>query len=198
MDMRRELTRSRMVFLYDTELGFAPPYRKALSYHFEESSPSAERQGERMFEAGEIQAILIGGESCDSSDGLPWRTGGFYNQSHLMFDKLNLKTGWHQFARPKTHNPRRCPLWPETARAIAAAIKLRPYRCCPVSSQQSFRTGGVIAGLASRVITLSSELSDLLKELKLYREGNTFYSLRRTLGHNRSDGWREELRRSIT
>jgi integrase len=183
--LKGELTRSRMVFLYAAELGFALQYRKALkSPTLKNLRRVRNEQGERMFEAKAIQAILKAATPTIRAMTYLGINCGFgpTDCARLTFDKIDLKAGWHRFARPKTHNPRRCPLWPETVKAIAAAIRLRPTPALPEFNNLIFLTRwGNCWARKSGDNALSSEFADLLKEVKLYREGNTFYSLRRTL-----------------
>jgi len=51
---------------------------------------------------------------------------GMADCAKLPLSALNLETGWVDFPRPKTGISRRCPLWPETVRALREALACRP------------------------------------------------------------------------
>jgi integrase len=189
--LQGELTRARSVFLFANETGLVErliPYRRELR------SPSSRvlraqrnKRQPRMFERTEItklikkaspqlRAMIYLGINCGFGNG---------DCAKLTFDALDLKGGWHHFPRPKTHNPRRGKLWPETVRAISAAIKVRPRPATDDVADYVFltRRGACWAkesGKDAGGNAISSEFFKLLDELDLYRERNTFYSLRRT------------------
>ncbi len=64
-----------------------------------------------------LKAMILLGINC-----------GFGNHDCGTLPKsaVNLKTGWVSFPRPKTAIERRCPLWPETIKAIREAMAQRP------------------------------------------------------------------------
>ncbi len=130
--LKGELTRARMVFLYANENGLA---EKPISYRKPLKAPSKRvlrkidnERGPRMFERQEIRAMInaaapqlcamiyLGINCCF----------GNTDCGTLPFMALDLDKGWHRYWRPKTHNERRCPLWPETVSAIRDAIEVRP------------------------------------------------------------------------
>jgi len=184
--IKGDLTRARMVFLYVNEyLAEKPiPYRKPLK------SPSRKQQralsnerGPRMFEREEIKAMIKAASPQLAAMIYLGINCGFGNNDcgMLPMDKLDLNTGWHTYARPKTHNPRRCPLWPETVRAIRKAIENRPDPASKDVEGLVFltREGNCWSKTADNAI--SGEIRKLLKELRTYRKNvTTFYSLRRT------------------
>jgi integrase len=177
--LRNELNRARMVFLYINDYLATKkiPYRKELR-------PPSRRQfreldnlrGPRMFEAKpicnmirkagpQLRAMIYLGINC-----------GFGNNDcgTLPIEQLDLVNGWHNYWRPKTQNPRRCPLWPETIKALKAVIGDRQAGLVFVTSF------GNAWAKHNGFNSVSSEFRKLLKRLKIYRKGVTFYSLRRT------------------
>ena len=127
-----EIKRVRSIFRYAYEAnliekpvrfgpGFVGPSRRELR---------CERQqnGERMFEAAEIRAMLAAAPVPLKAMILLGINCGFGNTdvANLTVKNLDLKGGWCNYPRPKTGISRRCPLWPETVKAIRAALKARP------------------------------------------------------------------------
>jgi len=184
-----DLTRARMLFLYLNENGLAEKpihYRKALR-----SPPArafrklANERGLRMFSQEEIRAMIKAAHPQVAAMIYMGINCGFGNADcgTLTFDKLDLKNGWHSYWRPKTYNPRRCPLWPETIKAIRKAQESRPKRVLPEAENLVFvtRLGACWCKHDSGDNAISAEIRKLLKELGIYRKNvTTFYSLRRT------------------
>jgi integrase len=180
---KNQLTYARMVFNYANENGMTD---KPLRYKEPLKSPSAKTmrkmknaQGSRMFTAKQIRDLI-------SAAPLPLRAmillginAGFGNTdcALLTFDDLDLKAGWHSMPRPKTGNPRRCPLWPETVKTIKAAIAGRPECDLPYVFVTKYRT---CWAKETGDNAISSEFRKLLRTVGCYTEWNTFYSLRRT------------------
>lgn len=133
--IKGDLTRARCLFLYINEFcGVTLPYRKPLrSPKQVEFRKLANKRGPRVFDRKEILA-MIDKASLDLRAMIYLGINcGFGNSDcgTLPFDKIDLDKGWHRYERPKTHNPRRCPLWPETVTAIKAAIAERPESDLP-------------------------------------------------------------------
>lgn len=200
-----EIKRVRSIFryAYDANLiekpvrfgpGFVGPNRRELR---------CERQqnGERMFEAAEIRAMLAAAPVPLKAMILLGVNCGFGNTdvANLRVKHLDLKGGWCNYPRPKTGIPRRCPLWPETVKAIRAAIKVRPEPQDRADADLVFLTTagrrwvwsqGSIADIdaanienlayVSRVDRVTDAMARLLSKLGLVRPGHTFYSLRHT------------------
>ncbi len=101
----------------------------------------------------------------------------------LPLSALDLDASWLNFARPKTGIARRCPLWPETAAAIRAALAERPTPkdeaadADTVFLQPSGRRW-VRTTEKSRTDNVSVYFGELLKKLGLHRDGLNFYTLR--------------------
>jgi integrase len=156
--------------------GFKPVRKEALKVH-KNSRPK------KLFSREEV-AVLI------DTAGVPLKAmillavnAGFGNTdcAALEFRHLDIEDGWATFARRKTGNDRRCPLWPETVKAIKAAIDKRPK---PKSNEYADRVfvtkpGGTWdKGVADNPV--SKEFAKTVAELKLTQSGRGFYSLRHT------------------
>jgi integrase len=87
-----------------------------------------------------------------------------------------LDTGWLDYPRPKTGVSRRCPLWPETAEAIRAALRERPEPKDPADAGLVFVTKYGSAWVQTAV---THEMTKLLKVLGINGHRN-FYTLRHT------------------
>jgi integrase len=177
-----ELTRARMFFLYVNEY----IVEKQIVYRRILKSPSkrafrkvANERGPRMFEAAELRTILkAAGPQLKAMVYLGINCGfGNSDCGTLTMDKLDLVKGWHNHWRPKTHNPRSCPLWPETVAAIKAVIGRRTQGLVFQTSKGNPWTNAE----EDRDNPLSFEFRKLLQTLEMYRvRVTTFYSIRRT------------------
>lgn len=143
-------------------------------------------KGSRMFERDEILAMLDAASVPMRAMILLGVNCGFgnYDIATLPHKALDLKGGWVDHPRPKTGTLRRCPLWPETAEALKAAIANRPTPKNPKDNGLVFITNNgnpwvrlVNSGWSDQV-TGSTRL--LLKALGIKRPGVCFYGLRRT------------------
>ena len=111
----------------------------------------------------------------------------------LTFDKLDLENGWHNYWRPKTHNPRRCPLWPETIKAIRKAQENRPKHVLPEAENLVFvtRLGACWCKHDSGDNAISSEIRKLLKRLDMLpKERDDVLFAPADVRDNRSNGGR--------
>jgi integrase len=117
---------------------FKRPGKKVLRMH---KAKFKERNGERMFAAEELRAMVNGALVVGAGGpelvraNMPFRAmillaanTGFGNTdcARLPLSALDLKGGWVRLARSKTGIDRRCPLWPETVAALREAIADRP------------------------------------------------------------------------
>ncbi|MGA2616564.1 MAG: tyrosine-type recombinase/integrase [Thermoguttaceae bacterium] len=126
---------------------------------------------------------------------------GFGNTdvANLTVKNLDLKDGWCNYPRPKTGISRRCPLWPETVKAIKAAPAVRPASRDKADTDLVFLTPdgqrwvwtrGTPADIdatdmeelarISRADRVTAAMGQLLSRLGLARPGHTFYTLRHT------------------
>jgi integrase len=85
------------------------------------------------------------------------------------------------FPRPKTGIARRCKLWPETVKALNAAIAKRPEPTAETHANLVFITKrGRPWAKSTCENPVSWQFWALLIDLKLYRKGLSFYTLRHT------------------
>lgn len=168
---------ARMVFNFaNEELGFSVRYKKALR------PPSAKEQrkannAERLFTAKEVRLVRDNAGPHLKSMILLGINCGFGNADCglLPISALDLKDGWHKFARPKTEMPRRCLLWPETVEALKQAIGERESGTVFVTKY------GNPWWVEAKRDPISYEFRKLVTKLGIYEPFvTTFYSMRRT------------------
>jgi integrase len=121
--VKRRLTIARMI------LKSARKLRVTLDYDDDLRSPSArilrqiKNSKKRLFTSkqvrqivknanGELRGMVLLGVNCGF---------GPKDCCDLPTDRVDLKNGWHNFHRIKTGVERRCPLWPETVKALRGA-----------------------------------------------------------------------------
>src|SRR5262249_44712270 len=98
----------------------------------------------------------------------------------LPLSALDLDGGWVTYPRPKTGIDRRCPLWPETAQAIRAALEKRPEPREKEDAGLVFITKyGQSWGKETSENPISYEMRKMLKALEINGHRN-FYVLRHT------------------
>jgi integrase len=182
-----EVQRIRAVFKYgfdaalmDKPVRFGPafkrPSRKAIRQ-------ARHAKGPRMFDAAELRKVI-------KVAGVPLRTMfllgincGFGNSDigNLPLSALDLKAGWVNFPRPKTGMPRRCPLWPETIKALREAIARRPEPKLEAGAGLVFITKrGLLWTKETADSPVTKETAKVLHSLGLARPGLNFYALRHT------------------
>lgn len=142
----------------------------------------------KIIEAAGVQlkAMILLGINC-----------GFGNVdcASLPRSAINLDSGWLNFPRPKTAVERRCPLWPETVKALRDALAICPIPKDEADSGLVFITKygkpfvriqkkkKASSGDDDRIVKLdavSGEFGKLLVSLNLNGRRRAFYSLRRT------------------
>jgi integrase len=187
--VKGDLTRCRMLFLYLNETGLA---EKAIQYRKVLKSPSARifrklanERGPRMFCPKELKSMIAAASPQVAAMIYLGINCGFGNEDcgTLPLDKLDLDNGWHTYWRPKTHTPRRCPLWPETVAVIRKAMACRPKYVSEEAKKLVFvtRFGQCWCKHENGDNALSAEIRKLLIGLDIYRKNiTTFYTLRRT------------------
>ncbi len=157
---------------------FKPPSQKSLRV------ARADR-GRRMFEAADVRKLLdSAGVQVKAMILLGVNCGlGNSDCANLRFRHVDLKRGWLDFPRPKTGIDRRCPLWPETIKALKLAIDERPTPKSAADQDHVFITkyGRRWVEDGSRNSPLSHEFGKLLKLLGLTQPGRNFYALRHVL-----------------
>ncbi len=84
------------------------------------------------------------------------------------------------YPRPKTGIHRRCKLWPETAKALKAALSQRPEPVDAANAGLVFITHrGARYNGGTKHSAIGEVFRGLLRRLNLKREGLSFYGLRR-------------------
>jgi integrase len=187
--LKNEIARVRVMFRwgFESELlenaarfgaGFKPPSAKNLRVARAEKGPRCFDREQLVKVLGavgvQIKAMVLLGINC----GL-----GNSDCARLRFGHVDLKAGWLDFPRPKTGEPRRAKLWPETVAAVKAAIDTRPAPSDPEHGELLFVTkyGRPWREDSHRNSPLSHEFAKVLDELGLKRPGLNFYALRHTL-----------------
>jgi integrase len=109
----------------------------------------------------------------------------------LRLSNLDFEAGWVSLARSKTGAPRRCPLWPETSKALKAALAVRPEPKSPDDAECIFITkygrpftpkaSLTEEGKKSNGSPISSEFQKLRKLAGITGRGKGLYSLRHML-----------------
>ncbi|MCG2684293.1 MAG: site-specific integrase, partial [Planctomycetales bacterium] len=183
-----DITRIRGLFKYafDATLidrpirygqGFKKPSRATLRRH-------RQQKGRRMFQANELRSIIEkAGVQLRAMVYLGINCGlGNNDCAMLPMKALDLENGWMDFGRPKTGIHRRCPLWPETAAALRAALDKRPVPKAPAHITRVFITKYGATWEAKSLVDspVSKEATKVLKTLKIHRRGLGFYALRHT------------------
>ena len=171
--------------------GFKKPSRKTLRKH------RADR-GLKMFEAEQVRDLLLkAGPTLRAMILLALNCGyGNTDVGQLERRRLDLKTGWADFPRPKTGVARRCPLWPETVKAIRKILKARDRRLKDqADAAEQTKETAPIGKRYRRLVFLtkygrpwrsrtgnpiSEKFGRLVRRLGLHRPGLGFYALRHT------------------
>ena len=137
-----------------------------------------------MFEAADLRKMIDAAGVQLRAMLLLGINAGFGNSDVgvLPLDALDLDGGWVTFPRPKTGVTRRAALWPETVKAIKAALAKRPTPRADAAAGLVFVTKYGIGWAKSDCDNpISKETAKLLKKLDLQRPGLNFYALRHGL-----------------
>lgn len=180
-----EITRVKTVFKYGYDAGLI---LQPVRYGPEFKKPSAAvlrkhraKNGERMLEPKEIRALIdAAGVRLQAMILLGVNAGfGCFDVATLPLKALDLAGGWVDFPRPKTGIARRCKLWPETVKALEAAIAARPEPKGKEERRLVFlSTRGrslVHRGSANAVSVVARAL---MKDTEVHRSRIGFYTLR--------------------
>ncbi len=153
--------------------------------------------GPRMFEAAEVRQLLAKAKGPLKAMILLGINCGFGQSDLAGLPKraIDLRAKLIVFPRPKTEVPRRCPLWPETAAALKAAIAKRPAAKAAADRGLAFITKYGLRWVRQTVKlsrdSVSQEFVKLLSACKLRRRGLGFYALRHTF-RTVADGCRDQ------
>lgn len=197
--VRNFIQQVRSVFKYghDSELlaevvrfgpGFDRPTKKTIRLNRAQKGP-------QMFEPAELRALINGATVERGGKPVTVRPSaglkamillgvncGFGNSDcgTLPRSALDLDGGFVNYHRPKTGITRRCPLWPETVKALRAALRERPEPSDPENADLVFltRLGGSWHKDTSDT-PISNEMRKHLDALGIGGQRN-FYALRHT------------------
>jgi integrase len=181
-----EINRARVVFNYAYKNGLI---EKPMRYGEGFNRPSRKvlrlaraEKGLKMFEAAELRLMLKTASQPMKAMILLGINAALGNEdvAQLPMKALDLKGGWLNYPRPKTGINRRCPLWPETVRAVKEWLKRRTAPKYAADAEILFitRCGSKwTKDTADRPIT--KECRKLLDKLGIKGNRN-FYALRHT------------------
>src|SRR5262249_47279903 len=182
------INRMRVAFKYASDNGlidrpvrygsaFKRPSRKTLRI-------DKAKKGPKLFTAEEVRCLLDAASPQVEAMVLLGINCGFGNADcgTLPQRAVDLDNGIIDYPRPKTGIPRRCPLWPETVRAVREALAIRPEPKKAEHAGLVFVTKyGQPWAKLSTDNTLAKELGKLLRQLGINgRQGLGFYTLRDT------------------
>ncbi len=180
-----EIQRVRTILKYGFDAGhidrpvrFGPMFKKPSRTVLRKNRAA---RGPRMIEAADLRKLIDKAELPLKAMILLGVNGGLGNSDvgNLPLSAVDLKRGWINFPRPKTGIERRFPLWPETVRALKAAIAARPEPKAPETKGLVFVTKyGRPWAKTTPDSPVSKEFRKLLDETKLHRPGIGFYTLR--------------------
>jgi len=182
-----EVTRVKSVFKYAIENGLLErPMQKLFGNEFKKPGKAVLRKhkadaGGTMMEAEEIRKLLDAADPTAKAILLLGVNCGFgpTDCATLPLDALDLDAGWIDYARPKTGIARRCPLWPETVKALQGALAVRPTPKLETDAKLVFisaRGNPFISGNAAHPVTVV--IVHLMKTTKMHREGRGPYTMR--------------------
>jgi hypothetical protein len=193
----REITQTRAIFRWSYDDGLIDqPVRFGRAFvRPSKKTRMAEQNGreQRWLEAEEIRAAL---DLADPQLHAMILLGVNCGMGNLDVSELRLrhvKDGWLDYPRPKTHELRRCPLWPETIEALAVVRKIRPAHRREVDADRVFLTkyrNPWVRYRRTRADSVAQEFRKLLDAIKVTRHGVGFYALRhvfQTIGEETGD-----------
>lgn len=162
--------------------GFKKPKRKAIR-------AARHAAGSRMIEAADLRKLLAAAGTPMKGMILLGLNCGFgqTDVANLPLKAIDLAGAWIDFPRPKTEIGRRCPLWPETVKALREAIDDRPGAKAETDAGLAFITkyGARWVRVRERkekaavpIDSINLEFTKLLTALSLKRKGLAFYALR--------------------
>jgi integrase len=181
-----EIQRVRSIFKYafdasliDKPVRFGPSFKKPSRKSVRHARHA---RGLQMFEAAEIRALLAKAGVQLKAMLLLGVNCGFGNNDvgTLPIAAVDLSRGWINYPRPKTGIARRCPLWPETVKALKAAFAKRPAPKDEAHEGLFFVTKYGKPWAKSKVDNpVTKETRKLIDDVGIERPGLGFYGLRR-------------------
>jgi len=185
--LANEVQRVRTLFKYGYDAGLLDrPVRLGPTFKRPTSRlvrAHRQKNGPRMFEAAELQTILDAAPQPLQAMILLGINCGFGNNDCGTLPKsaLDLSKSWVNYPRPKTAVERRCPLWPETVKALREAIHDRPGPKDQGDAGLVFLTKyGQPWAKGTTDNPVTKEFRKLLDKLILHQPGLGFYALRHT------------------
>jgi integrase len=162
--VKRRLTTARMIFAYgNEEMGLALRFKRNLQAPSKRLIRRNERgRAKKLYTALDIRKLVKAADPDLRAMILLGINCGFGPKDCFTLPLDCLEGHWHNYPRPKTEVDRRCPLWPETVKAMRA-IEGRKL----LFDRKHW----------SRHI-VAREFTKLCKQCKVVNHG--FYSLRRT------------------
>lgn len=140
-------------------------------------------RGPRMFDAKTLRKIVDGADKGLKAMILLGINCAFGNGDcgNLPMHAMDLKNGWVRFPRPKTGVDRRCPLWPETVKAIKEWLAVRPKPKDEADANLVFVTKyGQSWHKDTPDNPIAKEFRKLVDDLGVHQHRIGFYSLRHT------------------
>ena len=196
-----EIRRARVMFKYGFDAGllaapmrFGPMFRQPSTKTIKRLRAQQRSEGQgRDFTAAEIHKLLKFATPQLRAMILLGVNAGYGNHdvARLPLKALDLESGWIDHARPKTGAARRCPLWPETVKAIKEVLSKRRTPKDPSHTELVFITAAL--GSFWKETTdnpISKEFAKFADDCGLKRRGRSFYALRhvfRTIGAGAKD-----------
>lgn len=138
-------------------------------------------KGAKLFSAADLRRIIAAADVHMRAMIYLGLNCGFGNMDcgTIPIDAIDLDGAWVNYHRRKTGISRRCPLWPQTVRAIRKSLKRRPDHKAKADAGLLFITKyGAAWGKDTPDSPVSKEFRKLLNRLKLHRPGLGFYTLR--------------------
>jgi integrase len=132
VSLGNEIQRIRVLFKYgydasliDRPVRYGPTFKRPSKATLRKARNA---KGPRDFEAPELRRLIAAaGVPLKAMILLGINAGmGNHDVATLPLSAIDLKRGWINYPRPKTGIGRRFPLWPETVKALEAAIAERP------------------------------------------------------------------------
>jgi len=183
------IARVRAIFNYADKNGLLErPLSKIWGTEFAKPSQRSlkvlRRENPKSLTAAEIWQLLdVAGAQTAAMIWLGINCGfGNSDVARLKLSDLDSEKGWLNLYRSKTGIDRRCPLWPETIKALKVAIEARPTPKRPENSELVFVTKYGGSWLPKdKYNPLSQEIMKLREEAGIKGKGKTFYALRHML-----------------
>ena len=189
-----EIGRIRVVFKYADDAALIDrPIRYGQSFNRPSKKTlrkARKASGERMFKADQLQKIIEAAPQPLRAMILLGANCGFGQTdiANLPVSAVDLDGGRINYPRPKTGIERRCPLWPETMKALQEAMEATPKPLSDDDAGLCFvtkygrrwvrTTESAKSGKMTNQDAVAREMKKLLVDLGIKRRGLNFYALR--------------------